>query len=85
MKIYEFDIVLRDLAEIADDQADALYEAGCDDGTPVSRDGVAWLHFDRAAATLEAAIRSAVAQIKTAGMAVARVEIAGTAVTALTQ
>ena len=85
MKLYEFDIVLRDLSEIADNQADALYEAGCDDGSPVSRDGIAWLHFDRQAATLEDAIRSAVTQIQTAGMSIARVEITGTAVAALTQ
>lgn len=85
MKTYEFDIVLRDLAEIADHQADALYSAGCDDGTPVSRDGVAWLHFDREAPTLEEAIRSAVTQIQTAGIGIARVEITGAAAAALAQ
>jgi hypothetical protein len=83
MKTYEFDVVLRDVAEVADDQADALYEAGCADGTPASRDGVAWLHFDRTAPTLEEAIRSAVVQIQAAGMAVARVEITGDAAAAL--
>jgi hypothetical protein len=83
MKNYEFDVVLRDVAEVADEQADALYEAGCDDGTPVSRDGVAWLHFDRTAPTLEKAIRSAVMQIQSAGMFVVRVEITGEAAAAL--
>ena len=39
MRTYEFDMVLKDLAEITDEQADALFAAGCDDGTPVSRNG----------------------------------------------
>lgn len=75
MKTYEFDVVLKGLAVVADDQADALYAAGCDDGTPASRDGVAWVHFDRVAPSLEEAIRSAIAQIQSAGLVVARVEI----------
>src|SRR5947209_6300128 len=31
MRLYEFDVVLKDVAEISDDQANALFEAGCDD------------------------------------------------------
>lgn len=41
MQTYEFDVVLKEIAEITDDQADALFAAGCDDGTPSSRNGVA--------------------------------------------
>ena len=79
MKEYEFDVVLKDLADVSDDQADALYAAGCDDGTPASRDGVAWVHFDRVAPSLEEAIRSAIAQIQSVGLVASRVEIAADA------
>jgi len=75
MKTYEFDIVLKGLCEVTDEQADRLFAAGCDDGTPASRNGVAWVHFDRQAASLEDAIRSAVAQVQTAGFVVSKVEL----------
>jgi hypothetical protein len=75
MKTYEFDVVLKDLAEVTDDQADALFEAGCDDGTPASCNGMAWIHFDRAASSLEDAIRSAVAEVRAAGLTVSKVEL----------
>ena len=80
MKTYEFNVMLKNVAEITDDQADSLFAAGCDDGSPVSRDGVAWVHFDRKADSLENAIRSAVAQVQAAGLVVAKVEIAADAV-----
>ena len=75
MKTYEFDVVLKDVSEIPDDQADALFVAGCDDGTPASCNGVAWIHFDREASSLEEAIRSAVAQVQAVGFRVAKVEL----------
>lgn len=75
MKNYEFDVVLKGISEVADDQADELFAAGCDDGTPASCDGVAWIHFDREAASLEEAISSAVAQIQAAGLQVSKVEL----------
>ena len=75
MKTYEFDVVLKDVTEIKDELADALFAAGCNDGTPASCDGKAWVHFDREAPSLEDAIRSAVAQIKAAGSAASRVEL----------
>jgi len=75
MKTYEFDVVLKDVSEVTDDQADALYAAGCDDGTPTSCEGVAWVHFDREAVSLEEAIRSAVAQVQAAGFRVSKVQL----------
>jgi hypothetical protein len=75
LKTYEFDVVLKDVSEITDDRADALFAAGCDDGTPASCDGVAWIHFDREAASLEDAIHSAVAQVQAAGFVVSKVEL----------
>jgi hypothetical protein len=55
--------------------AEALFEAGCDDGTPCSSDGLAWIGFHREAESLESAIRSAVADGQKAGVTVARVQI----------
>jgi hypothetical protein len=81
MTNYEFDIVISGVDEIADDQADALFAAGCDDATPISSNGLAWIHFDREASSLEDAIRSAVAQVRRAGLQMAKIELdAGSAV-----
>ena len=74
MKTYEFSLVLTGV-EVTDDDCDALYEAGCDDGTVVTRDGVTHIAFDREAESLEEAIRSATAQVTSAGFEVARVEM----------
>ena len=75
MKTYEFDVILRDVDELTDDQADALFAAGCDDGTPASSSGTAWIHFDREASSLEDAIRAAIGQIRSAGFQVSKVEL----------
>jgi len=75
MRTYEFDVILRELSAVTDDQADRLFEAGCDEGTPASCDGVAWVHFDKEAASLEEAIRAAVAQVRAAGFQVSKVEL----------
>lgn len=75
MKTFEFDVVLKGPTEITDEQADALFEAGCDDGTPASCDGVAWIHFDREAVSLEDAVRLAVSQVRAAGLDAAKVEL----------
>lgn len=75
MKTYEFDVFLKDLLEVTDDQADALFAAGCDDGTPASCKGAAWIHFDRQAPSLEEAIRTAVAQVQAAGFTASKIEL----------
>ncbi len=75
MKTYEFDVVLKGMSEVTDDQADRLFASGCDDCTPASCDGVAWIHFDREAGSLEDAISSAVAQVQAAGFVVSKVEL----------
>ncbi|HEX7448557.1 MAG TPA: hypothetical protein VF306_13485 [Pirellulales bacterium] len=75
MKTYEFDIVLQNISEITDDDADALFAARCDDGTPVSSEGTAWIHFDRQSNSLEEAIRLALSEVRSAGFAIARVEL----------
>ena len=75
MKTYEFDVILKGVPEVSDDAADALFGAGCDDATASSRDGVARVHFDREAPSLEDAIRSAVVQVQSAGFTVSRFEM----------
>lgn len=74
MKTYEFSIVLN-VPEISDEDCDSLYQAGCDDGTVVTRKGGTYVAFDREAASLEGAIRTAVANVKAAGFGVARIEM----------
>jgi hypothetical protein len=75
MRTYEFDVILKNVSEVTDDQADLLFEAGCDDGTPASCDGRAWIHFDREAQSLEEAISSAIGQVQSAGFVIAKVEL----------
>jgi len=75
MMTYEFDLLLKDLREVSDEQADALFAAGCDDGTPACCNGIAWIHFDRQAPSLEEAIRSAVGQVQAAGFTVSKIEL----------
>jgi hypothetical protein len=75
MKTYEFDVVLKNVSEVTDEKGDALFAAGCDDGTPTCCEGVAWIHFDREAASLEEAIRSAIAQVQSVGFSVSKVEL----------
>jgi len=73
-KTYGFNVVLS-ARTLSNKQCDTLYEAGCDDGTVVTRDGVTFIVFDRQATSLEQAIRSAMADVRAAGFEVKKVEI----------
>jgi hypothetical protein len=75
MANYDFTVVLKDSPELTEELADSLFAAGCDDGTPGMCCGSTVVDFHRQAQTLEAAIRSAVADVSSAGCIVARVEI----------
>ena len=66
---------MKGVAEMSDDLANALYEAGCDDGTAGSSCGEATVSFCRESDTLQNAIASAVADIRRAGCEVGRVQI----------
>lgn len=81
MHKYNFTLILAESLELTDGLADALFEAGCDDGTPGTCNGVFSIDFHRQAASLEEAIRSAIENVRTAGYEVTRVEIAAEAVT----
>lgn len=76
MREFEFEVILSGVDEITEEISNALNEAGCDDGTPFSSEGVAGVGFTREANSLEKAIRSAIADVQQAGYSVARVESA---------
>lgn len=71
---YEFSLILSD-AEVTDEDSDKLYEAGCDDASILTRDGITRLQFDRDAATLDEALASSIQSVERAGLTVSRVEI----------
>jgi len=73
-KDYEFSIVLAP-STLSEGDCDALYEAGCDDGTIVTRNKLSFIVFDRKAESLKKAIRSATADVRAAGFEVKRVEM----------
>lgn len=75
MKEHEFTLILTGITEMTDEAALALYNAGCDDGSPGSCDGVVSVDFHRDATTLEDAIQSAIRDIRKAGFDIERVEI----------
>lgn len=75
MMKYDFTLVLKDAPELTDELADTLFAAGCDDGTPGMCAGTTLIDFHREAASLEEAIRSAIANVSAAGCVVTRVEI----------
>jgi hypothetical protein len=73
-KTYGFSVVLT-VSTLSEEECDALYGAGCDDGTIVTRAGSTYIAFDRKAVSLEQAIRSATADVRAAGFDVKRVEM----------
>ncbi len=72
MPTYDFQLVLGNVDVMTDEIADSLFEAGCDDGTPFSSQGVAAIGFSREANSLEEAIRSAIASVNKAGFLVSQ-------------
>ena len=75
MRQFDFTVIFAEFFELTPELADALFAAGCDDGTPGTANGVLFVDFHREAATLEDAIRSAIEDVRTAGYGVARVEM----------
>jgi len=75
MKEHEFTLILTGVDVMTEEISHRLFEAGCDDGSPYSSAGIAGVRFHRQAPTLEEAIRSAVADIAKANLAVARLVI----------
>lgn len=75
MHKYEFTLILKESPELTEEIADELFTAGCDDGTPGTCNGVFSIDFHREAHSLEAAIHSAIKNVRSAGYDVERVEI----------
>ena len=65
MNTYRFSILIRD-ADLHDLE-DRLYEAGCDDALLCFYNQTPYLEFDREAESAEAAVRSALSNIRAAG------------------
>jgi len=76
MNKYEFSLILKGTPELTEEIADELFKAGCDDGTPGTCNGVFSIDFHREANSLEAAINSAIKNVRAARCEVERVEIA---------
>lgn len=72
MKEHEFTLVLN--TDPSEEEADNLYGI-FDDGTISTIAGVPQIRFHRAAASLEEAIRSAIGDVRSAGLDVALVEM----------
>lgn len=75
MKKYEFSLVLTGPLELTEELADKLFECGCDDATPGTCNGVFAVDFHREAESLEAAINSAIQNVRDAGQEVEQVQI----------
>jgi hypothetical protein len=74
MKEHEFTVLLA-TAEESEADCDRLHEAGCDDGSISTSEGVTRIDFHRTADSLEEAIRSAIGDVQKAGFQVAHVLI----------
>jgi hypothetical protein len=75
-KTYSFTLILAAVTEMTVEMADALFEAGCDDSSPWSSEGVVSVAFDREAESLGDAIGSAIKNVEAAGYTIARVDVA---------
>lgn len=74
MKTHRFTLVLSGVAEITPELADALYKATSGDIELNQRNGVVFVEFERAAASLRVAVTSAIREVEGAGVRVVRVE-----------
>jgi len=74
VEIHRFTIILDGLPEMTVEASNRLYESGCDDSTPGSRQGVSHVDFHREASSLKEAILSAIADVHKAGFKVSHVE-----------
>lgn len=82
MNTYSFTIVLADVDEVVADAtqqkflelSEALFQAGCDDGSPGVSGGIVFIDFDREAQSLRDAIESALADVERTGYRVAAVQ-----------
>jgi hypothetical protein len=76
MNTHTFTLILAGVAELTPELADALYAATRGDIELNLRDGIAFVEFERSAATLREAITTAIREVEqaTVGVRVVRVE-----------
>ena len=65
---YDFSLILSGVAELTEDQAEALFAAGCDDATPSVIYGRVWLEFSRVATSYKEAVLSAIRDVRRANI-----------------
>jgi len=75
MKTHAFTLILSGVADITPELADALYESTHGDIELSQRDGVAFLEFERQAATLRDAVTTAIREVEGAGVGVRVVRV----------
>lgn len=72
---YDFTLILRGVwDDLTDEMVGGFLAAGCDDGSPLWVDGRISVAFGREAETAEAAVFSAIADVRKAGYEVERIE-----------
>jgi hypothetical protein len=74
MTVFEFSVIASGLDPSADDFESRFYGAGCDDATVSYQRGHIILDFAREASSADEAIASAVANVRSAGATVDRIE-----------
>ena len=74
-RVHDFTLTLEGPDEFTVELADRLYEAGCDDATFGTSNGVHFGAFHREAESLGDAVGSAIKAVERAGFSVARVEV----------
>jgi hypothetical protein len=74
---HDFVLVLRGIADVTNEAADALFEAGCGDATASVRSGRVFLTFSRVSDSLKNAVISAIIDVRKAniGANVLRVDV----------
>ena len=77
---FDFTVVPAPETDMSEDLAEALFDAGCDDCTPIVSNGIPLICFHREAANMHEAIRSAVADVQSTGCKVSRVLIEAEAI-----
>ena len=73
--VHNFVLVLSGLSEPDEELEDALFEAGCDDGTLAFRNRTGYIEFGRQAASLEEAILSAIRDVERSDSRIAVVSV----------
>jgi hypothetical protein len=74
-KAHSFSLVYADASDLPENYDDILFEAGCDDATVLTRDGLLILDFDREAPSFREALLSAIEGVEGASLPVRLVRV----------